>query len=518
MNELLQIPKDLSQRIDKYFETTKTPHFGFISEEEGFTRAPWSSQETNITDFLMNVARKKGLTAMYDSVGNGYINLQGEIPDERILIGSHADTVPHGGNFDGLLGLVSGLEAMIMIKNTGVKPRRSITLGMFRGEESPVYGEAYLGSLSATGRIKKQMLEHISRLDGIESLTLENAILNQGFNPDLIKAEKRTLDMSQIKRYLEVHIEQGNILWDNGIDIGLATSIRGASRYEIEITGGNPEYRDVALSKAIVYVNNLATTLGRNNHDLVQTFGKINTDNAPINSDLRKCALTKVPGYGEVQFLKGFIPESKVLEEIWHKNPTVEYSQDGGKVIVEGRFDHSGATPMGIYRSDANLFIAELVNYYNKKGNNVPAVINYPTDDITKVLFDFRSSDNWFKDDQSRRMISEMKSIIEKEGYNVKVHAKKPTVAIDELDKNGIMRNTELCRKLGLSYRYLDCGAGHDLVNFHLDNIPSELILIPCKDGLSHCPEEFVRPKDRYNGVVLLANRAYQTANDRRQV
>lgn len=279
--------------------------------EDGFTRAAWSDEETKGLEYFKKEGEKMGLEARYDGIGNLYLRTKNN-SNYVIQTGSHIDTVPAGGTFDGQVGILGGLEALRGLMEAGaIPPDKDVELVLWRGEESATYQFAYKGSKAAWG--DKMPDDLLSRK--FNGVTLEDNIKKQGFDPSFIRDNKPAnpeAERDKIKAYIELHVEQANKLESDGDDIGVVTSIRGGTRYKVEVTGrfdhsggtpmGTKYRRDANLTMATMQVE--LDKLMREHHakgvDLVQTVGVINTD-AETNKDaplLPENALTKVSGYG----------------------------------------------------------------------------------------------------------------------------------------------------------------------------------------------------------------------------
>ena len=255
--------------------------------EDGFLRASWSSEESSAMEYIREVGRSSGLRAEYDAVGNLFLNT----PDSAaavIQVGSHLDTVPKGGMFDGGAGIIAGLEAILALRKLWYSLGCMLQLVVWRGEELATFGAVCKGSQAAFGLNDPRIL-----LQKFEGTTLEEAILRQGFDPDYINQRRPTLPQTlidSIAAHIELHIEQANMLQASRKDIGIVTSIRGAVRLRVEVTGeaahsgGTPmgaEHRkdaNLAMAYMQVELDRLAKQVIAGGTDLVQTAGVINAD------------------------------------------------------------------------------------------------------------------------------------------------------------------------------------------------------------------------------------------------
>jgi N-carbamoyl-L-amino-acid hydrolase len=218
------------------------------------------------------------------------------------MIGSHLDSVPNGGNFDGAAGVIAGVAVLDAFARAGYRPQRSVTVMAIRGEEagswfSGAHG-GHLGSRMALGLINPSELDTAIRIDS--GRTLGDHIGECGFAPDRVKSGPRHLDPARIRCYLELHIEQGAVLEMKGLPVGVVNGIRGNSRLRdarcvgaYNHGGATPqEVRQdavIATSQLVLGVDRKWRELHDAGRDLIFTFGKVYTD-AAVHS------LSKVPG------------------------------------------------------------------------------------------------------------------------------------------------------------------------------------------------------------------------------
>jgi N-carbamoyl-L-amino-acid hydrolase len=146
----------------------------------------------------------------------------------RVIIGSHLDSVPEGGNFDGAAGVVAGMIAIAALKSAEFRPVRDITVMAIRAEESVWFSTTYLGSRAALGRFPVESLDTMRRFDTGD--TLSEHLKQAGGDPDALRTGQPYLSASEILAYLEVHIEQGPVLETENLPVGIVTGIRGNYR------------------------------------------------------------------------------------------------------------------------------------------------------------------------------------------------------------------------------------------------------------------------------------------------
>ena len=269
---------------------------------EGVSRPAYSEVETQTLAYLADVARREGLSVRYDAACNAVFSLpEDETASEFIIVGSHADSVPQGGNFDGLAGIVTGMLCLVRARRAGHSFPVPVKVLAMRGEESAWFGPCYLGSKALTGTLKPQELAAFHKGD---KRTLAEHMASVGVPIDEVKAGKPLMDLAQIKAYVELHIEQGPLLVGKGLPAAVVSGIRGNIRFkgvkcigEAGHSGAVPKaYRRdpvLAMADLLVRLDESWETILNKGDDLVLTSGMVGTDPA-------KHALSRIPD--EVSF------------------------------------------------------------------------------------------------------------------------------------------------------------------------------------------------------------------------
>lgn len=268
----------------------------------GITRASYDLSEQLAADATADALRNAGLAPWFDAFGNLHALLPGRNLDAPAVgMGSHLDSVPGGGNFDGLAGVMTALAILTAAHGAGIVPERGLRLVGLRGEESPWYGTAYLGSRMALGHVPFDRMSQLVRLDTGRSLAEHMAAL--GFDGQA--TEQPVLSPSNLDCWLEMHIEQGPVLIERDLPLGIATAIRGNIRYPSAKCHGvwahsaavpRAHRRDavVAVAELVMRLDEFWTVrLAAGDDNFVATVGQFATNPALH-------AMTKVPG--EVAF------------------------------------------------------------------------------------------------------------------------------------------------------------------------------------------------------------------------
>ena len=200
----------------------------------GLTRLAFSKEDLEARKFLINLIEKNGFKLKIDNVGNIYaIYDHGcEADAKPVCVGSHIDSVPNGGFYDGTLGVMAGLEALSSIKEAGIKLKRPLWLINFSCEESSRFKTATIGSKIISGKLGLQRLHELKDEDGI---SLFEAMSAAGFKPQNL--DEAILKENSLHAYLELHIEQGPVLERSAISVGVVSGIAAPIRFEITIQG-----------------------------------------------------------------------------------------------------------------------------------------------------------------------------------------------------------------------------------------------------------------------------------------
>ena len=194
-----------------------------VTPEGGVTRLAWSSLEREAHRLATRWMEEASLKVTSDAIGNTYGRREGSDPGlPTIMIGSHLDTVNNGGNLDGTLGMVGGLEVIRELNAKGVTTRHPITLMIFAAEEAVRFADTCMGSKLITGAMKRELLDQLKDAQGVSPA---EAMRSVGFDPDRI--EEARWDAASIAGYLELHIEQSTVLEKLGYSHNMMPSAAG---------------------------------------------------------------------------------------------------------------------------------------------------------------------------------------------------------------------------------------------------------------------------------------------------
>jgi allantoate deiminase len=198
-------------------------------EDGGVTRLAWTAELFDAYDWLAAELRALGLEAAVDAAGNLVGTWQAG-SGKAVVVGSHLDTVRRGGRFDGTLGVLSGLEAIRLLRSWDAEPARPIRLVSFMDEEGARFETALFGSRAFTGADLAGLGE---RRDS-DGISLREAMAARGRDFDRV-AQARAVD--EAGAYLELHIEQGPALERAGVALGIVTAITGVVAFRVRFRG-----------------------------------------------------------------------------------------------------------------------------------------------------------------------------------------------------------------------------------------------------------------------------------------
>ncbi|MEZ3116798.1 Zn-dependent hydrolase [Halobaculum sp. MBLA0147] len=211
----------------------RTGAFGAVETTEGHGRTVLAGTEPNrrAREYLCEQFDAAGLTTTVDAVGNvaGTWTPASADPDAApVAVGSHLDSVPEGGIFDGPLGVYAGLEAVRALQDAGVEPTRPITVVSFTEEEGQRFADGLLGSSVAVGH--RSVAEALA-LEDDDGVTLETALSEIGFRGEGLLAP------SEWDAWFELHVEQDTVLETAGVPVGVVTTITGITHCEATLRG-----------------------------------------------------------------------------------------------------------------------------------------------------------------------------------------------------------------------------------------------------------------------------------------
>jgi N-carbamoyl-L-amino-acid hydrolase len=269
------------------------------ADGRGVTRASYGEGEQAAHALMSEIATDLGLEVATDAAANIYMTLPGRDRSKPLrMVGSHLDSVPRGGNYDGAAGVVSGLTALSAMRTLGQVPPCDVSVMGIRAEESCWFGVSYIGSRAALGALPPGALHRARRAD--DGVPLAEHMARCGGDPERVATAPPHLDVSRIASFFEPHIEQGPVLVEAGRACGIVTAIRGNRRFpdarcsgEYAHCGGAPRRvrRDavVAATEFVQALDQMWDEAEASGDDFACTVGRFATD-------AERHAMTIVPG------------------------------------------------------------------------------------------------------------------------------------------------------------------------------------------------------------------------------
>lgn len=371
-----------------------------------FTDADWAGRQ-----YIIDRMTDAGLSIAIDDFGNVIGYKSGKNPElPVVMVGSHTDSVPNGGNYDGVVGVLSAIEVIRSMIDDGHEHDHTIAVVDFMCEESGRFGNATLGSKAMRGELTVQDLHRLVDKQGI---SLYEALKGRNLNPDGIEtmAYKRP-----VKSFTEIHIEQGKVLEHEQKTIGIVTGIAAPERFYVTIRGN---------------ADHSGATPMNLRHDALCGASKI------------------ILGIEEIASMQ---EEPPVVGTVG----VVEVTPGAMNVIP-------GAVKLGVD-----------IRSISKVARNSVVTLVKEFIDITA----------------------------EKRGLSYTIE----TIAQDhpvEMHPAMIREIEEAVKSVGVEYMTIPSGAGHDAMHW-AEVVPTGMIFIPCRDGISHNPAEFAEMDDIVTGAAVL--------------
>ena len=255
----------------------------------GYRRFAWTEADLRMREWFSGECRSRGLDLIEDRMGNqwGWWGDPEVVATAGVVTGSHLDSVPDGGAFDGPLGVVSALLAIDQLRSDGFTPRRPIAIVNFVDEEGARFGISCLGSRVITGALSPDKARDLRDAEGV---TLAEAMRGVGRQPEHLGPDPESL--GRIGSFIELHIEQGRALIDLGQAVGVGNRLWAHGRWRIEIPGeanhaGTTRLSDrrdamIGCARAVLAARAAAET-----HGSLATVGKISIQPGGVNAIAR---------------------------------------------------------------------------------------------------------------------------------------------------------------------------------------------------------------------------------------
>jgi N-carbamoyl-L-amino-acid hydrolase len=284
-----QTPKIANLAIDQARLSSEIEALASISEAEPpvVTRVVFGPADMKARAWLIALCKKAGLSVRQDAVGNTFARWQGSDPQAPAIgTGSHIDAIPNAGKYDGVVGVLGGLEAIRSLQESGFRPKHSIELLVFTSEEPTRFGIGCLGSRLLSGTLSPESAQKLTDKDG---RSLDVARSSAGIHGDL---QEVRLPPGYYKAFVELHIEQGPLLEREGTPLGVVTKIAAPASFRVIVEGSGghagallmPDRRDAlcAAAEVILAIESAARASGA--LDTVATVGICDVFPGAINS------------------------------------------------------------------------------------------------------------------------------------------------------------------------------------------------------------------------------------------
>jgi len=257
------------------------------AEPPAVTRIVFTPPDLKARAWLRARCEEAGLSVRVDPIGNTFARWNGSEPDAPVVgTGSHIDAIPNAGKYDGVVGVLGGLEAIRALQRQGFRPRNSIELLVLTSEEPTRFGIGCIGSRMLSGGLSADAARKLKDADGA---SVDEVRGRAGMSGEL---EQVRLARGYYKAWVELHIEQGPLLERDRVSLGIVTRIAApaSARITIEGAGGHaggvvmPDRRDAlcAASELILAVESAARTTG--SIDSVATVGMCDVFPGAVNS------------------------------------------------------------------------------------------------------------------------------------------------------------------------------------------------------------------------------------------
>ncbi|RJL20715.1 allantoate amidohydrolase [Bailinhaonella thermotolerans] len=250
----------------------------------GYRRFAWTGADADCRAWFRDQARARGLAFEVDRNGNQWAWLGDPAAGDAVVTGSHLDSVPDGGAFDGPLGVVSAFAALDELARRGATPRRPVAVVNFGDEEGARFGLACAGSRLTAGRLTPERAAELRDADGI---SLPQAMERAGYDPAAIGPDDERL--ARVGVFVELHVEQGRFLADTESPVGVASAIWPHGRWRFDFRGeanhaGTTRVEDrrdpmLAYAATVLAARERAAAAGA-----LATFGKLAVEPNGVNA------------------------------------------------------------------------------------------------------------------------------------------------------------------------------------------------------------------------------------------
>ncbi|MFN2347430.1 MAG: M20 family metallo-hydrolase [Dermatophilaceae bacterium] len=306
----------------------------------GWSRVGFSEQDVAARDWIARQMTAAGLETRIDPVGNVIGTQSGTNPAApAIVIGSHSDTVPGGGRFDGIVGVLGAIEVVRTLTRSGIRLDHPLWVVDFANEEGNPQGIKLVGSQAAAGTLGPDALTAVDE----NGTTLADLITKAGHTPENVA--RCRWDVSDVAAYLELHIEQGPVLEQQGVGIGVVTRVCGISTFVLDVRGRRDhagttrmDMRSDAMccaAEGILAVQRIAAA----GAETVGTVGSLTTTSPLTNTISEQARLTgefrspELSGLMEMQ--DRYVAEVERLDRVHNTHSTIDWGHTEAPVVMD---------------------------------------------------------------------------------------------------------------------------------------------------------------------------------------
>jgi allantoate deiminase len=258
----------------------------------GVTRMPFTEEHRQANEMVSRWMRDAGMQVHMDDAGTLFGRLPGKTGKRCLLMGSHQDSVRHGGAYDGIMGVVLPILLVERLRELGLRLDFDLECLAFADEEGVRFPTALLGPRALAGTVEEGVLDYCDT----KGISLGQAMREFGLEPGFLGESKR--DPERIIAFVETHIEQGPVLEDANEALGIVSAISGIERHQLSFVGETAhagtmpmELRHDALAAAARFIS-AVEDLARSSRKLIATVGMINVEPNVVNAIPGKVDLT----------------------------------------------------------------------------------------------------------------------------------------------------------------------------------------------------------------------------------
>ena len=521
---------------------------------EGGSRLAFRPVERESRAFVKDLFLQAGFDEIQEHVGGLVGVYKGQEPDlPAVGFGSHFDTVPRAGKYDGPFGTVAAINVVEVFHKAGIRPKRNLVVIAFTAEEASRFNSALIGSRAMFRGLPEEVLEMKREGD----IPLGEAVKALGFDPETLKTP--VFRKEDLHCWIETHIEQGERMAKSALDVAVVDSIASPDRQRIEI-GISLEHTKIPGKEVRglrVVVNGKGghsggTPMGRENRaDGLRPVADLLMAAAALHEAKLKAlgvslyvggveidggALNKIPALTTTDIFlsandhQSLIESSDLLKTYLEKlnklyggskNPQfVDAPVSFQNICITNPgelhlFDPTAVLPYFKTAARTIAAIEQIAQKYSElKVVGTVGTFNLTSDGTIRLGMDVRGVNLESRNMAIEEILAKLEQIGKRESVEVTSQQMQGSSEPTVLDEELVNITEQTARDLGMRVGRLYSAAGHDTQNVAAIGIPSVMIFIPSRNGgISHDPTEYSTPQDLENGAKVLAATVYRLAN-----